>query len=60
MRETTKTGAALWLGYSYTHIEAVMAGERVASDELKAKLAEYCGSTEAEFWGELVSVAKAS
>ena len=60
MRETTKTAAAMSLGYSLTHIEATMSGERVASDELKAKLAEYCAHTEEAFWGEPVSVARAS
>ena len=58
MHETSKAGGSEFLGYSWTHIEAVMEGSRTPGDELRAKLAEYCGVDPEIFWGEAAPVAK--
>ena len=58
MHETTKLDGALSIGYSWTHVEAVMEGTRTASDELKSKLAGYCGVEMDVFWGDDAPIAK--
>ena len=58
MRETTKTDGALSIGYSWTHVEGVMDESRPGSDEMKAKVAEYCGIDPEIFWGEAAPIAK--
>lgn len=50
MKETTKTAAAEELGVSWTHLDAVLLGERDGSLELREKVAAYVGVPLDEFW----------
>lgn len=60
MHETTRAGAALALGFSWTHVEGVMANERPGSHAMKEAVADYCGVAFDEYWGEPLPVARAS
>lgn len=55
MRETNRSAAALSMGRSATHVDLVLAGVRTGSDELKQKLADYCGHTVEAFWGPAIA-----
>jgi hypothetical protein len=50
MKETTKTAAAEELDVSWTHLDAVLLGEREGSAELKEKVADYVGVPVDDFW----------
>ncbi|MGI8766170.1 MAG: hypothetical protein ACR2KM_06630 [Gemmatimonadaceae bacterium] len=52
MHETSKGDGALSIGYSWTHVDGVMEGTRPGSEEMKAAVAEYCGFSVEQFWGE--------
>jgi hypothetical protein len=52
LKETTKTAAAEELGVSWTHLDAVLLGERDGSAELREKVAAYVDVPVDEFWKE--------
>lgn len=57
LKKTNKTAAADELGVSWTHLDFVLLGDRIASSELKEKIADYVGIPSAQFWKESTAVA---
>ncbi len=55
LKKTNKTAAALGLGVSWTHLDAVLMGERDGSMRLKDEIAEYVGISTLHFWRERIA-----
>lgn len=49
--ETTMSAAAREFGVSWTHLRACFEGERTPSDELRERVATFCGVPADRFWG---------
>lgn len=55
--EASLAEAAEKVGASWVHVRECLAGNRVPSESLARRVAEYCGSTLEEFWGADVGAA---
>lgn len=51
LHETTMGAAAQSFGCSWTHLRACFENDRTPSDELRERVADYCGIPADRFWG---------